>query len=182
MAHNIFNARLVAAKNVDSYNRSAVAAVDVDNGNLVKLTTRSAEADEAEVFTAVVPSTSNGLTGLYMVFQSEVVLTPFGGGYISGLDVDLRNFYIPATKVFSVFKPQLGDIVEMTADGLAGTKSTNTFVNATDTTGGLKPVWGATQTANVFSMKLLETSYLPFATGAIDSQRLVSYVFEVVGL
>lgn len=181
MAHNILNPRLVAAKNVDALNRSAVAAVDVDNGNLVKLTTRSTDADKAEVFTAIVPVTGS-LTGLWMVFQSEVILTPFGSGYLSGFNNDLTAFYIPAGRVFSVFKPQLGDIIEMTADGLAGTKSTNTFVNATDTTGGLKPVWGATQTANVFSMKLLETSYFPYATGAIDSQRLVSYVFEVVGL
>lgn len=182
MAHNILNARLVAAKSVDALNRSAVAAFDVDNGNLVKLTTRSADADKTEVFTAVTPSTGNGLTGLWMVFQSEVVLTPFGSGYLSGFNNDITAFYIPTGKVFSVFKPQLGDIVEMTADGLAGTKSTNTFVNATDTTGGVKPVWGATQTASVFSMKLLETSYFPYTTGAIGDQRLTSYVFEVVGL
>lgn len=182
MTHNILNARLVAAKNVDALNRSAVAATDVDNGNLVKLTTRSATAGQEEVFTAVTPSTANGLTGLWMVFQPEIVLTALGSGYMSGIDVDIRNFFVPSGKVFSVFKPQLGDIIEMTGDGLAGTKSTNTFVNATDTTGGLKPVWGASQTSNVFSMKLLETSYYPLATGAIDSQRVTSYVFEVVGL
>ena len=80
------------------------------------------------------------------------------------------------------FKPQLGDIVTMTADGLAGTKSTNTFVNATDSTGGLKPVWGASQTSSVFSMELIETTYIPLADGSIGNQRVTAYKFVVVGL
>lgn len=179
--HAIMIPRAVAAMNVDSFNRSAVtAADDIDNGWLVVLSGRSATAGEGEVFTAVVPSTGNGLTGLWMAYSGdEVVLTSLK---YKGLDPDPRNFYNLGTKTFSVFKPQLGDIIEVTADALAGTKSTNTFVNATDTTGGYKPVWGASQTSSVFSMKLLETGYISLGSGAIDNQRVTSYVFEVVGL
>lgn len=182
MAHNVLIQNQVMAMNVDSLNRSAVSASDVDNGNLVVLSALSATAGEGEVWTAIVPSTSDGLTGLWMAGQPEVVLTVSGSSEYKGLNPDPRNFYNIAGEVFSVFKPQLGDIITMTADGLAGTKSTNTFVNATDTTGGLKPVWGATQTSSVFSMKLLETTYISIADGGINSQRVTAYRFAVVGL
>jgi len=135
MAQNVLIQNQVAALNVDSYNRSAVhASAAVDNGNLVVLSALSSTAGEAEVWTALTPSTGNGLTGLWMVYEPPIVLS---ASKYKGLDPDPRNFSIPATKVFSCFKPQLNDIVTMTADGLAGTQSANTFVNATDTTGGL---------------------------------------------
>ncbi len=179
MAHNVMVPNAVAAMNIDAFNRSGVCASAVDNGNLVVLSALSATAGESEVWTALVPSTANGLTGLWMVGEPEVVVTD---SKYKGLDPDPRNFFVAATKVFSCFRPQIGDIITMTADGLAGTKSTNTFVNATDTTGGLKPLWGATQTASVFSMKLLETTYISIGTGAIDNQRVTAYKFQVVGL
>lgn len=179
MSQNVLIPNAIAAQNVDAWNRSAVASTNVDNGNIVILSALSTTAGEGEVWTALTPSTSNGLTGVWMVYQPELVET---GEKYRGLDPDPRNFYVKDGDVFSVFKPQLGDIVTMTADGLAGTKSTNTFVNATDSTGGLKPVWGATQTSSVFSMKLIETTYISIGTGAIDSQRVTAYRFQVVGL
>lgn len=184
MAHAIFQPNAIAALNIDAFYRSAKSAVDVDNGNIVKLTTKSAEADETEVWTAIAPSTSDGLTGLWMVHQPELVLTPNGsGGFYAGLNPDVRNFYNLAGSIFRVFKPQVGDILEFSADAFGGTyiAGTTTHVNATDG-GGLKPVWGNSQTASVFSMKLLVARYFSLATGAIDSQRITSYQFEVVGL
>ena len=179
MAHNVLIKNAVAAMNVDAYNRSGVCASAVDNGNLVVLSALSSTDGESEMWTALVPSTSNGLTGLWMVGEPEVVVTD---SKYKGLDPDPRNFFVAATKPFSCFKPQLGDIVTMTADGLAGTQSTNTFVNATDSTGGLKPVWGATQTSSVFSMKLIATTYISIADGGINSQRVTAFKFAVVGL
>lgn len=181
MAHNILEVRAIAALNVDAWNRSVVSDVDVDNGNLVKLTGQSAVAGYGEVWTAVTPSTGNGLTGLWMAHEPEVVVT---AGY-KGLNPDIREFYNAIGKVFIAFKPQLGDIVVLTADGLAGTyiAGTTTHVNATDTTGGLKPVWGNSQTSSVFSMKLLKATYVSLASGALGSLgRVTAYKFEVVGL
>ena len=180
MTHNIFVPSAIAARNVDSYVRNAVHATEaVDNGWLVKLTTVSATAGEGEVFTAVVPSTSAGLTNLHIVYDAGFTLTD---SRYTGLDPDPRNYSIPALKVFSVFRPQLGDIFVTTADGLAGTQSTNTFVNATDSTGGFKMLWGSTQTSSVFSAKLLATTYISIGSGAIDSGRVTAFKFEVVGL
>lgn len=179
MAQNVVILNKVAAQSVDAWVRSAVAGVNVDNGNIVILSALSTTAGEGEVWSAVTPSTSDGLTGVWMAYEPEDVRT---AEKYKGLDPDPRNFYIPDGVVFSVFKPQLGDIITMTADGLAGTKSTNTFVNATNSTGGLKPVWGSTQTASVFSMKLIEETYISIGTGSIGSQRVTAYKFQVVGL
>lgn len=183
MSHAVLITKQIASMNVDAWNRSAVSASDVDNGNLVILSGKSGTAGQSEVWTAVVPSTSDGLTGVWMVYEPEVVLTVSGSSKLKGLDPDPRNFYTIAGTVFSVFKPKIGDIVELTADGLAGTyiAGTTTHVNATNSTGGLKPVWGNSQTASVFSMKLLGTGYVPIGSGAIDSQRVTTYIFEVVG-
>lgn len=181
--HAVLIPKAIAAMNIDAWNRSAVSASDVDNGNIVILSGKSTTAGEGEVWTAVVPSTSDGLTGVWMAFEPEVVVTYSGSSAYKGLDPNPQNFYNKATKVFSIFKPKVGDIIELTAEGLAGTyiAGTTTHVNATNSTGGLKPVWGNSQTASVFSMKLLGTGYISLATGAIDSQRTTTYIFEVVG-
>lgn len=180
--HSVLLPNAIAALNVDSKNRSAVYDADIDNGNLVVLSAYSAAAGEGEVWTALIPSTANGLTGLWMVYEPEVVITLSGSSEYKGLDPNPQHFYTAAGRTFSVFQPALGDIITITAEGLAGTKSTNTYVNATDTTGGLKPVWGASQTASVFSMKYLGDTYLSIADGSIGSQRVTAYKFQVVGL
>jgi hypothetical protein len=182
--HGILIPLQIAATNVDSYNRSAVTtATDVDNGNIVKLTTYGVASGNAEVWTGVTPSSSAGLTNLWMVYDPELVWT----GSYRGLDPDVRNFYVAATRVFSVFSPQLGDILRMTADNLVtGTGAAiGSFAIATDTTGGLKPVWtsGWTSGTAVFAMKCIKAnSYISIGTGAIDTQRIASYDFEVVHL
>jgi hypothetical protein len=180
--HGVLIPRAIAAMNVDAYTRSAICAAALDNGNVVKLTTRSTTSNEAEVFTAVVPSNGNGLTGLWMVYSGdEIVLTD---SKYKGLDPDVRNFYTAASKVVSVYKPQLGDIIELNAEALYSTyvALSTTHINATDTTGGYKLEWGTSQTGSVLSYKLLSVGYISLATGAIDSQRVTTYVFECVGL
>jgi hypothetical protein len=181
MTHGVLIQNKVAAMNVDSYNRSAVCASDVDNGNVVVLSAKSATAGQSEVWTALVPTTSNGLTGLWMAYSPEVVVTD---SKYKGLDVDPRNFTNTATYVFDVFKPQLGDVVTMSTDCLAGTylTGTTTHVNATDSTGALKLLWGNSQTGSVLSLKFLAVTYISVGTGTISNQRLAAYQFEVVGL
>jgi hypothetical protein len=180
--HGVLIPSAIAAKNIDSYNRPVVSASALDNGNVVVLTGKSITAGEGEVWTAVVPSTSAGLTGLWMVYSGdEVVLTD---SRYKGLDPDPRNFFTPATKTVSAFKPALGDIITVNAEALAGTfiLNTTTHVNATDTTGGLKLLWGNSQTGSVLSYKLLGVTYFSLATGAIDTQRITAYELECVGV
>lgn len=178
--HGVLVPEAIASMNIDSLNRSVIyAGGTLDNGQVVVLGSKSTTAGENEVWTATVPATGT-LTSLWMVYSGdEIVLTD---ARYKGLDPDPRNFFTAAGKVVSAFKPQVGDIILATAECFAGTKSTNTFVNATDSTGGLNLYWGATQTASVLSFKLVATKYISLATGAIDTQRVVAYEMECVGI
>jgi hypothetical protein len=174
--HGILIPNQIAATNIDSFTRSAVSAVSVDNGNIVVLTTYGAASGEAEVWTGVTPATTTpGLTDVWMAYDPEIVWT----GSYRGLDPDLRNFYTAAGKVYTVFKPQIHDIFTLSTDGIAG--SVNTYINCTNT-GGLQPYWTASIGSSVFAAKLLATTYISLGTGAIDNQRVVAYQFEVVAL
>ena len=182
MTHSILIPESIGAMNVDSLNRSAIySGGTLDNGNVVALLTKSTTSGESEVWTATVPATSS-LANLWMVYSGdEIVIT---NAQYKGLDPDPRNFFTPAGKVVSVFKPQVGDIILLTADTLAGTKSSNTFINATNSTGGLKLVWGATQTASVLSYQLLDDAkYVNIPDGTIGSTgRVTAYQFTCVGI
>lgn len=183
MSYSVFIPNAIAALNVDAWNRSAVSASNIENGNLLVLSGKSATAGESECWTAIAPSTSDGLTGLWIAYEPEVVLTVSGSSQYKGLDPDPRNFINLAGKVFSCFKPQLGDIFTVSADWFSGAKGgSDTHANATNSTGGFFPVWGTSQTASVFSVKLLSTTYISLATGAMDTQRITAYQVEVVGL
>lgn len=176
MAHGILVLKNAACFNVDSYNRSAVGSADLDNGSAVILASRSSDADKGEVWVATQPATGS-LTNLWMVAEPEIVVTD---SKYKGLDPDVRNFFVPSGKVFSAIKPQVGDVIEISADGLAGTKSTNGYVVATN--GAYKLTWAAAAISGL-SLKLLATSYISIGTGAIDDQRpVVSYLFECVAI
>lgn len=182
--HGVLIPVAIAATNIDSFNRSAKYAATLDNGNVVVLSGKSTTAGESEVFTALEPTTSNGLTNLWMVYSGdEVILTD---SRYSGIDPDPRNFFIPANKVVSVYKPYLGDIILATAETFAGTYvgsgSVTTHVNATNSTGGVKLLWGTSQSSSVLSYKVLGVKYISLATGAIDTQRVTAYELECVGL
>ena len=74
MAHAIMIPSLVAAKNIDTLNRSFVCAVALDNGNVINLSGTPSVAGEGEVWTASTPTAATP-TGLWMVGEPEVVLT-----------------------------------------------------------------------------------------------------------
>jgi hypothetical protein len=184
MAYGVIIPKLIAASNVDAWVRSAYCATAVENGNIMALLTKSAVADESEVWVATQPAAAGShLTDLWMAYEPELVRT----GNYRGLDPDVRNFLVPATSgssryVFTAFLPQLHDILLMSSDCFTGAKggAGNTHGNATN--GQWKFVWGASQTASVLSVKYLSTDYISIATGAIDEQRLLAYTMEVVGL
>ena len=183
MTHGILIPNEIAATNVDAWVRSAVTtATDVDNGNIVKLTTYGVATGQAEVWTAVTPTTSAGLTDLWMVAQPELVWT----GSYRGLDPDVRNFYTVATNVFTVYKPSLNDIITLTTDNLvAGTGPLlGSYAVATNSTGGLKLQWtsGWTSATAVLAYQCILVTTISIGTGAIDTQRVTAYQFQCVHL
>jgi hypothetical protein len=177
--HGILIQNAVQALNIDALNRNVVGTADIDNGSVFSLSTLSTTAGEGEVWTAVQPATGAGLTNLWMAYEPEVVTTVSGTKKYKGINPDVRDFYNIAGDVFTAFKLQLGDIVTISADGLAGTISTNTYVVATN--GDYKLTWAAAPVSGV-SLKLIETTYISIADGSIGNQRTTAYRFEVVAL
>jgi hypothetical protein len=174
--HAILVPNQIAATNIDSLNRSAVSAVDLDNGNIVLLSTYGVAAGQKEVWTAIAPSVGAGLTDVWMVYDPELVWT----SNYRGLDPDVRNFYVKATRIMSIYQPRAHDIFTITGDGLAtGTGAESAFVNCTDAS-GVKMEWAASAGSSIFAAQYLKKTYFSLGTGGIDTQRIVAYQFEVV--
>ena len=117
--HGVLIPEQIAAMNVDSYNRSVISSASaLDNGNVFGLGGKSTTDGESEVFSVVETSSSN-IDALWMAYSGdEIVVTD---ARYKGLDPDPRNFYNAAGKVFSAYRPKVGDIILLTGEGLTGT-------------------------------------------------------------
>jgi hypothetical protein len=170
------------SQNVDSENLDFKCAADLDHGNVIGLLAKTGTTGEKEVWTATKPATG-ALNDLYMVaeFGTVTVYGEDGNEYV-GLTDDPRYAYVKAGKIWTAFKLHVGDRVRLTAEALAGTKSTNTFVNASDGVATL--TWGASATSSALSLKLIDTDYITVGGAGVGSiggtGRVTSYVFRVV--
>ena len=101
----------IAAKNVESYNRSAISAtVDFDGGAAVTLS-----AGSNDCWTAAVPTTGN-LTGCWIAYNPSEWFSVVNGKTFAGLSADPRDYTNLATRPFTVFKPQLGDMIALSKE------------------------------------------------------------------
>lgn len=173
----VIPSKLSAASN-DAWVRSAKASADIDNGRVVALTALTGVAGEGEVWTAGTPATGATLTHLWMVTEPEIVVTD---SKFKNLDPNPLNFTNLSGKVFTVCKLQIGDLVMLNAEALAGTKSTNEYVVATNATTAL--TWAAAAVSGV-SLHLVATEYVSIPTGTSlqDQQRVTMYKFECVAV
>lgn len=174
MAKGILIPTLTAAKNIDVLNRSFVSATDIDNGYVFTKGDLSADADKTQVYTAVTPA-EGSLTGLWMAFTAEdVVLTDELGNQFKVGNLDPRSFTNRANTVFSGFKPQVGDLIMLSADGIEGVA--NNYVVAVQDTNKL--AFNAAEGTGL-SFKVIETSYISVASANnIGSQRVTAYLLE----
>lgn len=177
MAKAILIPTLTAAKNMDVYNRSFVSEADLDNGNVFSKGELSTEANESQVYQAGTPSGT--LSDLWMAFTSEdVVLTDELGNQFKIGNLDPRGFTNKAGVVFSGFKPQVGDLILLSADGIDGTINSNEYVVAQDSNSKLK---FNTAAIEGLSFKIVETTYISVASAnAVGSQRVTAYLLECV--
>lgn len=176
MAYGVIIPNYIQATKVNTLNRSVKAAYDVENGSVFSLSFADTTG-EGEVFACATPATGF-LTSLWMAYEPEVVTTVSGSYEFKGIDPDVRNFKNLTGKVFSAFKPKVYDIITMSADALAGTKNSNTFV--VGTVGASKLTWAASAISGL-SLKLMKTNYISIGNPALaNTQRVTSYMFEVV--
>ena len=173
MTHAIIVLSRVAATNIDALNRSAYyPTADLDNGAVIKLDSLYDFSSGCEVWSV---TKSNGSSAdFWMACNTDVNTLVSGTKKYKGLSVDPRDNYISACTVFDAFRPQVGDVILMTADGFTAAVSTNTYANSADNETDL--VWAATKTASALSFKLVNTTYVPIPDGSLgDTQQVAAY-------
>ncbi len=175
MSHGLVILNKVAASDIDALNRVAVSADDVDNGYVFELLTRSTTTGESEVWTATA-SAGGRLTNIWMAYSPEIVEVVSGSNKFKGIDSDPLNFYHVAGEMIDCFKPQIGDIITLTADALTGASQ---LAYAKITGADYKLNWSGTAAAGL-TLTWLETTYISKPTGLIsETQRVTAYKFAV---
>lgn len=168
---------LTAAKDVDIYNGSFIYEnADLNNGSVF---VKGDEVSE-QVYGIELPATGS-LNNLWMASSPvDVILTDATGNQYKPGILDPRAFTNPAGLVFSAFKPQVGDIITLSAEGISGDyDDTMLYVNAAN--GASKLAFSATQAENALSFKVIKPTYISVASAnAIGSQRIVAYKLECV--
>ena len=106
----------------------------------------------------------------------DVVLTDGLGNQFKVGTLDPRAFTNIAGTVFSGFKPQVGDLVLVSADGISG--EANSYAVAAN---GTSKLAFAGDAIDGLSFKVVETTYISLASANnIGSQRVVAYLLECV--
>jgi len=170
----------VAAKNVDSYNRSAMAgsSTDLSNGNVFRLDSQYTSTGNTEVWLVSAPSLSaSTMNKLWMAASPEVPITIDGSLKYKGLNQDPRKFYIAGSTVFDAFKPQAGDVITLTEEAL-DSATAQAYANSSD--GVYTFAWGASAVSDSLTLRYLSTTYISIGTGAMDNQRKTAFKFEVI--
>jgi len=169
MSYSVLIAGEIAAKNIDSLNKFGKANFDVGNGHVVALGDKSNVKGENDVYNVNKP-TALATDIFYMVNEPVNVLV---NGKYSGLTDDPREFNIPAGKVFTMYKPMVGDEIVITKDGLAGDKEGNTYV--VPTIGETRLTWAANGTGVSLAYKYVGDTYV-----SIGNERVRAYRFICV--
>ena len=120
MAYSVLISGQIAADHIDAYVKSAVSSTPVENGNIVQLTQLVTNSGYNEVYYSAMPSDITSEV-YYMVDEPVNVLV---NSIYSGLIDDPRDFNIAADKVFRITKPQVGDEIIISEDGVTGTQNT----------------------------------------------------------
>lgn len=167
----------IAARTTDSFVKTAKYTLSaVENGNILTLGALSSVAGESEVFLSATPATATLATAIYyMVYEPPVPVT---NGQFKGLSDDPSDFAIAAGKVFNVFLPRVGDEIIITENGLAGTKSSNTYVVPAN--GALELTWASSTSGVNLAWELIETTFVNIPNGTFYGGRKTAYKFRCV--
>ena len=171
---NVVIKRRVAAHNIDALNRAVVATVDLENGSIFTLSARSENDAEGEVWKAVEPTA--GAKNVWMAKSSEVTITTIGKDdyalQMKGIVEDPRMFTNVKGLVFDAFKPQVGDIIEMTLGD-----DTKKYLVPEASSFTLKADAGP---GNGFAMHQVGTGILHIGSAKLVKTPVKTYIYEVV--
>lgn len=170
---NVVIKRRVAAHNIDALNRNFVATEDLENGSIFTLTERSTTDGEDEVWNVAKPTATS--LGVWMAKSSEVTITTVGEGdyalQMKGIVEDPRMFTNVKGIVGDCFKPQAGDIIEMTLGD-----DSNKYLVA-DAAYKLKVADAA---GDGFAMHQVGTNILHVGSAKLVKTPVKTYIYEVV--
>lgn len=173
MAKSVVILASVAAKNIDSLNKSGVyAGGALENGHVVAIGAKSTTDGQKDVYTVTLPEADTlNSADFFIVYEAPV---PVVGGKYKGITDDPREFEIPAGTVFNMFKPTKEDEIIISADGIGGTKVSNTtHVAPASNTGKL------TWTSSISDVSLALV-YEGDTFISIGNERVDAYRFRVV--
>ena len=174
---NVVIKRRVAAHNIDALNRAVVATEDLENGSVFTLEGRSDVEGEGEVWKAVKPT--GAIKGLWMAKSSEVTITTIGKDdyalQMKGIVEDPRMFTNVKGLVFDAFKPQVGDIIEMTL----GDDTNKYLVPSAEPNTSYKLKASATA-GEGFAMHQVGTGILHIGSAKLVKTPVKTYIYEVV--
>ena len=165
---------LVAAKNVHSYNASFIDTEnDIENGAIIA----AGDYSEEQVYEV---AEVEDLHNLFMVFSPEDTILTDGAGneYKIGIN-DPRTFTNVKGKVFSAFRPQVGDKILISAEGIEGDAAEYAVAAA-----GKNKLQFASAAVDGLSYKVLnDSAYISIGGAtAIGSQRVEAYLLECVAI
>ena len=170
---NVVIKRRVAAHNIDALNRTFVATEDLENGSIFTLTERSTTDGDDEVWKVAKPTATS--LGVWMAKSSEVTITTVGEGdyalQMKGIVEDPRMFTNVKGLVGDCFKPQVGDMIEMTLGD-----DTDKYLVA-DAAYKLKV---ADTAGDGFAMHQVGTSILHIGSAKLAKTPVKTYIYEVV--
>ncbi len=171
----------VAAMDIDALNRSAVAAVDVQNGTALVCNGQSSTAGQKYVFDVAAPT--EVAKGLWMAYSPEVVKTIDGSLVFVGLDTDPRRFTIKAGDVFDIFKPVAGaDLIQVTKDFFEDGYDPASVAGATyveiQAGGKFRAVASATEDFAGLQFKIFAKEDIIIANGSIGGEGVDAWILE----
>ena len=160
----------IAAANTDSLTKFAKYTLSaVENGNVLTLGALSSVAGEHEVFIAATPATGTLATAIYyMVLEPAIPVT---NAQFKGLSDDPSDFNIAASKIFTVFKPKIGDEIIMSADGISG--SVNTY--AIPANAALELAFSASASGVTLAWQVIETTFINVPSSNFYTGRKIAY-------
>lgn len=173
MANGVIIESRIQATNIDALNRTAQATVNVAGGGLVSLA--ESETQGNEVWTATAPD-SGTLGGLWIAYNPAEHLTVVGDKVFAGLSKDPRDYTNVANRPFDVFKPQVGDEIDITVDCVDSSASSAVKGDILESKAGqttfqrIAKATGATVGSTAFRIEYV--GVLPFPQGGIGMEQV----------
>jgi hypothetical protein len=175
MANTVLIQTRCAAENVDALNRSAVVAASATQNGAPLTLTFPTTAGTA-VFTGAAPSAA--AKNVWLAYSPEVnklVVGQIWGG------ADPRNFTNVAGKPFDVFKPQVGDIIQVTTPFFVTQKDPGTVSAATVvelTSNGFEAKTSATSAYAGISFNVGRAEPIIIANGTVGGEQVDAWYLE----